>query len=101
MWTMNTHTLTTAVWLPFELIVSRDIGAPTLIDGQESEIWDLARKASAFPHENQARSCFANQGVSLIDTLLDKGWEIGSGEERRFNLVDITTHVAGNESEDL
>ncbi|GAQ45009.1 hypothetical protein CBS147343_9500 [Aspergillus niger] len=96
MWTINTHVLTTAVWLLFELIFSRDTGAPNMVDGQETEIRDLAAKASIFLQENQSRSRIAKRGVSLINALL----EIEMGDERQFNLNDIIAHVAGTDHQD-
>jgi len=94
MWTINTHILTTAVWLLFELIFSRDAGASSMADGQETEIRDLAAKASIFLQQNQSvGSRIAKRGVSLINALL----EIERGDERQFNLNDIIAHVAGSD----
>ncbi|KAL2816736.1 putative C6 transcription factor [Aspergillus granulosus] len=99
-WTVNTHILTTAVWLLFELIFSRDAGITTLIDsGQEREIRDLARKASTFLHENQLQSRIAKRGVSLIDTLLDMDRAMETGDVRQFNLKDIIAHVESNDQD--
>ncbi|KAL4881910.1 hypothetical protein BJY04DRAFT_217976 [Aspergillus karnatakaensis] len=100
MWTINTHVLTTAVWLLFELIFSRDTGATCIIDGQEPEIRDLATKASVFLKENQTRSRIAERGVSLINALLEIDRAVEMGDERGFDLNDIIAHVAGTDHGD-
>jgi hypothetical protein len=118
MWTVNTQVITTAVWLLFELIFSRDTitpafggagaaagavaAAPTTspIDGQETEIRDLARKAAAFLHENenQTRSRIAKRGASLLNTLLamDRALEMGDGDAR-FDFRDVVSRVEGGD----
>ncbi|KAL2832317.1 putative C6 transcription factor [Aspergillus pseudoustus] len=100
MWTINTHVLTTAVWLLFELIFSHGTGAPNMVDGQETEIRDLAAKASIFLQENQSRSRIAKRGVSLINALLEIDRGIQMGDERQFNLNDIIAHVAGTDQQE-
>lgn len=89
MWTVNTHVLTAAIWLIFELIFSKDQGP--LFDGRE--IKDLALKCASFLQLNQARSRIAKRGQSLINTLLETCDNIEKGHREHFDLKLIMSRV--------
>ncbi|KAL2823905.1 putative C6 transcription factor [Aspergillus cavernicola] len=94
MWTLNTHVLTAAVWLIFELIFTRDNNQQLFDD---REIRDLAIKSSRFLEHNQSRSRIAKRGVSLINTLLEMDRSIERGDEKQFSLKDIIFHVESSD----
>jgi hypothetical protein len=89
MWTVNTHVLTAAIWLLFELIFSNDQGP--LFD--DREIKDLALKSARFLQLNQARSRIAKRGHSLINTLLETYHNIEKGHREHFDLKHIMSRV--------
>jgi hypothetical protein len=93
MWTINTHVLTAAIWLLFELIFSKDQGP--LLDGRE--IRDLALKSARFLQLNQSRSRIARRGLSLINTLLETHHNIENGHREHFDLKHIMSRVERDE----
>lgn len=89
MWTVNTHVLTAAIWLLFELIFSKDQGP--LFDCRE--IKDLALKSAKFLQLNSSRSRIAKRGQSLINTLLETYDSIENEHREHFDLKHIMSRV--------
>lgn len=93
LWTVNTQVVTAAVWLLFDLLLSRD-DRWSLLDG--TEVRELIHKSMAFLDVCREKSHIARRGTALLRILLDIDATYG---EQHFNLEDIISRVEASEEE--